>query len=222
VKRPLPSLVIFDCDGVLINSEIPAGRVLTEGLAEVGLAITIAECHARYRGRSFADCLIDIESSLGKPVPDGWLEGLRVKMRAAIDDGLTAMPHARDVVGRVAESGTAVCVASSSNLIYLERVLGATKLLPFFGAHVFSASMVARGKPAPDLFLHAAAIMGHAPQDCLVVEDSLPGVRAAVAAGMRVLGYVGDSYCDAAQLAGEGAEVIRDLREVIAQLGLAA
>jgi HAD superfamily hydrolase (TIGR01509 family) len=222
VKRALPSLVIFDCDGVLIDSEIPAGRVLTAGLAEIGLAFTVEQCHARYRGRSWPDCLADIEAALGQPVPRGWLDALRLRIRAAIDDGLTAMPHARDVVAGLSQSGTAICVASSSNLLYLERVLGATALLPFFGAHVFSASMVARGKPAPDLFRHAAAQMGHAPQDCIVVEDSVPGVRAAVAAGMRVLGYIGDSYCDAELLAREGADIIRDLRNVTAQLGVVA
>jgi HAD superfamily hydrolase (TIGR01509 family) len=222
VKRALPSLVIFDCDGVLIDSEIPAGRVLTEGLRDIGLPITLAECHTRYRGRSWPDCLVEIEATLGQPVPAGWMDALRLKIRAAIDDGLSTMPHARDVVAQLCAGGAAVCVASSSNPAYLERVLGATELLPFFGTHVFSASMVARGKPAPDLFLHAAACMGYAPQDCIVVEDSRPGVCAGIAAGMRVLGYIGDSYCDAELLAREGAEIIRDLREVTAQLGLAA
>ena len=212
------SLVIFDCDGVLIDSETLAGKVMNDGLIQLGLTSTVAECHARYRGRAFADCLIDIESALGRAVPEGWVDGLRAAMLDGRSAGIPAMPHARDTLHALSQRGVALCVASSSNMPYLERMLGATGLLPFFGANVFSASMVARGKPAPDLFLHAASQMGHPPEAALVVEDSVPGVRAAVAAGMRVLGYAGDPHADAPALAREGARLIRDLRDVAREL----
>ena len=218
----LASLVIFDCDGVLIDSEAHAGPVLADFLAEVGMPVSVAECHTRYRGRTFADCLVEIEAALGKPVPDGWFDRLRDATHRAIDENVAAMPRAREMLAQLPADGTPVCVASSSGLAYLERVLAATDLLPFFGKNVFSAQMVTRGKPAPDLFLHAAAQMGHAPAHCLVIEDSLPGIRAARAAGMRVLGYVSDSYCDAELLIREGAEIIHDLDDVPARLRVAA
>jgi HAD superfamily hydrolase (TIGR01509 family) len=212
------SLVIFDCDGVLIDSEILAGNVLNDGLIRLGLSSTVAECHAKYRGRAFADCLREIEASLGRSVPDGWVDGLRAAMLDGRAGGIPAMPHAREALTRLAQHGVSLCVASSSNRPYLERMLGTTELLPIFGGNLFSASMVARGKPAPDLFLHAAQTMGHAPDACLVVEDSVPGVKAAVAARMRVLGYAGDAHTDAAALVREGARLIHDLREVIREV----
>lgn len=209
------SLVIFDCDGVLIDSEIPAARVLTKGLATLGLATDIAACHARYRGRAWRDCLSDIEAELGRPIPDQWVDELRAAMRAAIDDGLSAMPHAAATLDSLRRAQLALCVASSSNVPYLERVLAATGLIDSFDGNIFSASMVARGKPAPDLFLHAAERMGHAPEACVVVEDSLPGVRAAVAAGMPVIAYVADAYSNGEGFRSEGATVIHDLRDVL-------
>ena len=124
------------------------------------------------------------------------------------------MPHAAPTVDLLRGNGFALCVASSSNLPYLERVLTATDLIGFFGGNIFSASMVTRGKPAPDLFLHAAERMGHAPERCVVVEDSLPGVCAARAAGMAVLAYVADDYSDGERFEREGATVIHDLRDV--------
>jgi HAD superfamily hydrolase (TIGR01509 family) len=209
------SLVIFDCDGVLIDSETLAGTVMNDGLLRLGLDSTIADCHAKYRGRAFVDCLRDIEAELGCNVPDGWVDTLRAAMLDGREAGIPAMPHAHDALKQLSDAGLALCVASSSNLPYLQRTLGATNLLPFFGENVFSASMVARGKPAPDLFLHAAWRMGHARETTVVIEDSVPGVRAAVAAGMRVLGYAGDPHADANALTREGAKLIRDLRDIV-------
>jgi len=111
-------------------------------------------------------------------------------------------------------------VGSSSGPDYLERVLARTGLAAHFGADVFSAYMVENGKPAPDLFLFAAAQMGHAPQGCVVIEDTVPGVEAGMAAGMRVIGYAGDPHTDADALAQAGARVVRDMAEVPALLGL--
>ena len=209
-----PSLVIFDCDGVLIDSEIPAGRVMSAALLRIGLPWDVEETHARFRGRAFVDCLAEIEDALGAPVPDGWTDSLRAAMLDAAHKGFPAMPYAQEAVAALAEEGRALCVASSSNPPYLAQVLGATGLLPYFDPHVFSAKMVARGKPAPDLFLHAAERMGHTPSECVVVEDSVPGIRAARAAGMRVIGYASDEYSNVAMLEREGAEVVHDLRLV--------
>ncbi len=214
MKTASPSLVIFDCDGVLIDSEISAGRVLSAALQRIGLPWGEDVCHAKFRGRAFADCLVDIEGELGSPVPNGWTDSLRTAMYDAAGEGLKAMPYARDAVAALAEGGKALCVASSSNPPYLARVLASTNLLPFFDPNVFSAKMVACGKPAPDLFLFAAERMGHAPSECVVVEDSVPGIRAARAAGMRVIGYANDDYSSVMTLEKEGAEVIHDLRDI--------
>jgi HAD superfamily hydrolase (TIGR01509 family) len=216
----LPSLVIFDCDGVLIDSEIPAGRVLSKGLTELGLATSVAQCHARFRGRIFMECLGEIEAELGRKIPETWLENLRREMNFEREAGIPAMPHAHSVLSRLAAAELTLCVASSSGLPYLQRMLGAADLLAYFGDRVFSAHMVTRGKPAPDVFLHAAATLNAPPESCLVIEDSVPGVRAAVAAGMRVFGYVSDDYCDAAELESHGAEILRDLREIPQRIGL--
>lgn len=208
------SCVIFDCDGVLIDTEVLSAPVLTKALCELGLVTDIAGCHARYRGRSWRDCLGDIEAQLGRPVPEQWVESLRRNMRAAIDAGLQPMPHAVATIEGLRRTKLAVCVASSGTVPYLERVLGATGLLALFGGNVFSASMVENGKPAPDLFLHAASRMGHVPERCVVIEDSMPGVRAAQAAGMPVLAYVADQHSDPERFRSEGATVIHDLRDV--------
>ncbi len=212
MKQRSPSLVIFDCDGVLIDSEIPAGRVMSAALLCIGLPWDVAQTHAKFRGRAFVDCLVEIEEALGAPVPDGWIDSLRAAMIDAAGKGFPAMPYAQDAVASLAAEGRALCVASSSNPPYLAQVLGATGLLSYFDPHVFSAKMVARGKPAPDLFLYAAERMGHAASECVAVEDSVPGIRAARAAGMRVIGYTSDEYSNVAMLEREGAEIVRDLR----------
>ena len=216
-----PSLVIFDCDGVLIDSEKPASRVLAAALSDIGLALDAHQCRARYTGMSFRDCLADVEAMLGRPVPEDWLSVLRVRVFQTIEKEVTPIPHALDSVRSVHGAGLALCVASSSNPDYLERFLGKTGFAPFFGANVFSSKMVARGKPAPDLFLHAAACMKAEPRDCTVIEDSLPGVRGAVAAGMRVLGYAPEGEANSSPLAAAGAEIIRDMRELPQRLGIA-
>ena len=214
------SLVIFDCDGVLIDSERPASRVFSDALSDLGLRIGAHECRARYTGMSFRDCLADVEASLGRPVPDGWLAELRRRTFQTIEGEVIAIPHALESVRRVHAAGLALCVASSSNPDYLARFLGKTGFAPFFGENVFSSKMVARGKPAPDLFLHAAARMNSAPRHCVVIEDSVPGVRGAVAAGMRVLGYVAEADGDGSALAASGAEIIRDMRDLPPLLGI--
>ena len=216
-----PSLVIFDCDGVLIDSERPASRVLSEALSDIGLCVDAHQCRIRYTGMSFRDCLADIEAMRGAPVPEHWLAALRVRVFETLETEAVAIPHALESVRRVHAAGIALCVASSSNPDYLERFLGKTGFASYFGGNVFSSKMVARGKPAPDLFLHAAARMNSPPHRCVVIEDSVPGVRGAVAAGMHVLGYVAEADGDGSALAASGADIIRDMREVPRRLGIA-
>jgi HAD superfamily hydrolase (TIGR01509 family) len=137
-------------------------------------------------------------------------------------DGLQAIPHIETVLGVLKDARIPWCVASSGPVQKMHLTLGATGLLPHFESVLYSATMVERGKPFPDLFLHAASEMGFAPEECVVVEDAVPGVKAARAAGMRVFGYHGDPHSDRDGLAAAGATLFDDMRELPGLLGIAA
>ena len=187
-----PDLVIFDCDGVLIDSEVIACRTDAACLAEVGIAITAEEIMERYVGVSMASMLADIQARHGKVLPDDFAATLRRRIAAAFEVGLRPMDGVEAVLVALTSR---VCVASSSVPERLLHSLSLVRLLHYFDPHVFSATQVSRGKPAPDLFLFAAERMGATAEECLVIEDSSAGVRAAVAAGMRVVGFVGGGHC---------------------------
>jgi HAD superfamily hydrolase (TIGR01509 family) len=193
---PRPGLVIFDCDGVLVDSEPIAMRVLLEILAEEGLPLAPAAAYDRFLGRSLGDIRGILTTDFGIALDDAALERMRRRLYAAFRAELQPTPGIADTLAALP---TAVCVASSSQPERIRLSLEVTGLLPFFAGRIFSATMVARGKPAPDLFLHAARSMGFAPGDCLVVEDSPAGIRAARAGGMRVAGYLGGSHAQGAE-----------------------
>lgn len=210
-----PELVIFDCDGVLIDSEVIACRVEAELLTELGLPMTAEDVNRRFVGRSGAAVSEILEAELGRPLPADFSQTMWSRTRAAFESELRAIPGIAETLDRLA---LPCCVASSSDPERLEVALGLTGLYARFAPHVFSTTMVARGKPAPDLFLYAAAQRGARPAHCIVVEDSAPGVQAGAAAGMRVLGFVGGSHCrpgHADRLARAGASaVFDDIREL--------
>jgi len=188
----LTGLVIFDCDGVLIDSEVITCRVQAAGLAALGIPVTAEEVMRRFTGMRDREMYAMLEREHGLSLPADYdanakaqiAEAYRQELRpiAGIEAALEAIPLPR-------------CVASSSNPLKLRFGLELTGLYERFSPHLFSAAQVGRGKPAPDLFLFAAAEMGAAPQDCLVIEDSVAGVQAARAAGMRVYGFSGGSHC---------------------------
>lgn len=185
-------LVIFDCDGVLVDSELLAARVLADEVTALGLPLTAEECLHRFTGISMTAVLAAIEADLGRPLPPEF----EAQVRAADERAFTRDLHAIDgVAAAVAALTCRRCVASSGAPAKMRFTLGLTGLLALFEPHLFSASMVAHGKPAPDLFLYAADQMGAPANACLVIEDSVAGVTAAVAAGMRVLGFVGGAHC---------------------------
>lgn len=186
-----PDLVIFDCDGVLVDSEPLANAVLARALSAEGLATTLAESVERYTGLSMRSMVERAEAALGRPLPHDFIDRVQAETFAAFRRALRPVPGVREALERI---DLPVCVASSGTPDKIALSLRVTGLDCFFGDHVFSATMVPRGKPFPDLFLHAAAGMGTAPGRCVVVEDSLPGVQAAVAAGMKVLGYAGGDH----------------------------
>lgn len=181
-------LVIFDCDGVLVDSEPIAVRIDVEMLAEVGVTMTEQEVIERFVGRSPEVILAEAEARLGGRVPEGWWERGEARIREAY---ATELKPVRGIVEALDAIDLPVCVASSSGHENLRYKLELTGLYERFAGHIFSASEVANGKPAPDLFLHAAERMGTDPVDCVVVEDSRYGVQAARAAGMDVLGFAG-------------------------------
>ncbi|SDN79258.1 haloacid dehalogenase superfamily, subfamily IA, variant 3 with third motif having DD or ED [Methylobacterium phyllostachyos] len=184
-------LVIFDCDGVLIDSEPLSLACLTTGLNRIGVAIDLATVRARFTGTSMPSIMAHIARDYGVTAPDGFVETVKAETLALFDTELQAM---RGVAEAVAALGLPACVASSSDPVRLRHSLTLTGLLPLFGAHVFSSAQVKRGKPFPDLFLFAAERMGVPPGACLVVEDSVPGVTAARSAGMRVAGFTGGGH----------------------------
>lgn len=189
----MAELVIFDCDGVLVDSEPLAAAALAEELGHCGIVTTAQECLDHYTGLSLDSVVAGIEERWRRRLPADFRERLKVRDYDAF------RRHLRPIAGVEALlSGltTPKCVASSGSLEKLQVTLTATGLMPEFAPHVFSAEQVARGKPAPDLFLFAAARMGVAPDRCLVVEDSIAGITAARAAEMAVVGYAGGGHAD--------------------------
>jgi HAD superfamily hydrolase (TIGR01509 family) len=183
-----PGLIIFDCDGVLIDSETIACRADSACLAELGIVLSADEILDRYLGISAAAMCADIERRLGRVLPADFAATLQRRVAAAFERELAPMPGVAAVLAALHERR---CVASSSAPERLRHSLALTGLLHCFEPHLYSAAQVARGKPAPDLFLFAAAAMQVAPGACVVVEDSVAGVQAAVAAGMRAIGFTG-------------------------------
>jgi HAD superfamily hydrolase (TIGR01509 family) len=191
--RPVsPELIIFDCDGVLIDSEMIACRADAACLAEIGIVLSAEEIMDRYLGISAAAMCADIEQRHGCVLPSDFAETLRLRAAAAFETGLAPMPGVEAVLAALPHRR---CVASSSAPERLRHSLSLTGLLRWFEPHVFSATQVEHGKPAPDLFLFAAASMRAAPEACVVIEDSVPGAQAAVAAGVRAIGFTGGGHC---------------------------
>jgi HAD superfamily hydrolase (TIGR01509 family) len=188
------TLLIFDCDGVLVDSEIIALTMLALGLTDLGLPQSFEECRRLFMGKSVKDVLIGIETMLGHPLPPEWgytmnaalLDRLKNELQpvAGVAKAIAALPYPR-------------CVASSSQPERIRLSLAVTGLAPLFGDRVFSATQVEHGKPAPDLFLYAAKACGAPPAQTIVIEDSPAGIVAARRAGMKAIGFTGASHADA-------------------------
>jgi len=210
-----PQLVIFDCDGVLVDSEVIACRVDAACLAEIGISITTQEVMERYVGISATSMFADIETRYGRKLPSDFPDRVRARLAPAFDAELAPIPGIQTALARLSARR---CVASSSAPERVRHTLGLVGLLPYFEPYIFSAVQVPRGKPAPDLFLFASAQMEVPPVECLVIEDSEAGVKAAIAAGMRALGFTGGGHCGpahASRLREAGAsEVFDDMRNL--------
>ncbi|MFF4650175.1 HAD family hydrolase [Streptomyces sp. NPDC001380] len=207
-------LVIFDCDGVLVDSERIALRVQVSLGAELGWPLTEDDVVSRFIGRSSASIREQVAARLGQETAALWWERFEELHREAVDTALSpvdGLPEALDAIT------LPTCVASSGSHAKMRHTLGRTGLYERFAGRIHSATEVARGKPAPDLFLHAARRMGVTPSACAVVEDSEPGVQAARAAGMRAFGYAG-GLIPAERLQGPGTVVFHDMRALPALL----
>lgn len=202
-------LVIFDCDGVLVDSEPISNRILCEMINELGLPYTLARTVATFKGRSMASCYAIISEELRRPLPDDFDHRFRELTFAAFTQELHPIAGIHETLAHI---DIPTCVASSGPHEKIRHNLGLTNLLERFDGRIFSAVDVPRGKPAPDLFLHAAATLGASPAKCAVIEDSSLGVQAGVAAGMTVFGYAADS--DIKQLKADGALPFRSMSEL--------
>jgi HAD superfamily hydrolase (TIGR01509 family) len=213
------NLIIFDCDGVLIDSEGLAHRALVEVLADYGIKMSFKEALKRYVGRPASFEKTDIESRYQIKLSSDFFEKRDTLLIRLYESELKPIPGVRDFIEALI---CKKCVASSNGPKTLRRSLGVTGLWEYFAPNVFNSHQVKNGKPAPDLFLFAAKQMRVSPSSCLVIEDSVAGVRAARAANMRVFGFVGGSHCGAGHadvLRSEGAEQVfakmSDIAEVL-------
>ena len=184
-------LVIFDCDGVLIDSEIISAKMLVDELARLGVAIDLDYVARHFLGRSYPTVMQQIREEFGLNLPEAFEEQYRNRLLAAFERDLTIMPGIAEVIGALA---VPYCIATSSSPRRARRSLEIVAFPGLEETPLFTASMVEHGKPAPDLFLYAAEKMGVKPADCLVIEDSLNGIRAAHAAGMEVLRFTGGTH----------------------------
>jgi HAD superfamily hydrolase (TIGR01509 family) len=193
-------LVIFDCDGVVVDSERLVFEVFGSFIRSLGVHLSDEETREQFLGRTLAECMGIVERLRGAPAPEGALE----RYTAQRDRVLAGRVQAVEGIREVLEALTIpYCIASSGGYDKMRITLGATKLMPFFEGRLFSASEVQRGKPAPDIFLFAAERMGASPARTAVIEDSVNGVLAGQAAGMTVFGYV--DLTDPAKLMAAGA-----------------
>lgn len=209
-------LVIFDCDGVLVDSEVLSLEDLGARLTEQGWAIDAAEVAERFMGRSGAVVEAGFLAATGRPLPPGFIDRFHAALIDRFHDGLKPI---EGVGAALARLDVPCCLASTSAPHRIRLSLRLTGLEAFFADRIFDASMVARGKPAPDLFLLAARRMGVDPSRCLVIEDSPSGIVAAKAAGMTAWGFVGGShyrdYVDPVQLTAAGADrIVRTMAEL--------
>jgi HAD superfamily hydrolase (TIGR01509 family) len=203
--------VIFDCDGVLIDSEPIANRVLAEQLHAVGLRMSLDEVMTTFVGRTQAGCLSLAAELLGHELPASFAASWDATLFAAFARELKAIEGVPECLQQLQ---LPYCVASNSSPERMRNSLKAAGLLSLFEGRMFSATSVERPKPAPDLFLHAARSMNAPPSRCAVIEDTATGVRAGVAAGMTVFGYVGGMYAEPEKLRGEGAITFDDMSQL--------
>jgi HAD superfamily hydrolase (TIGR01509 family) len=194
--------VIFDCDGVLVDSERLAHQVKVECLEQLGLRLSVDEAMRLFMGKDFKAALGILKGLLGRPVPEAWIYDYAFALANAFIGELKAIPGVRSVLNSLVDRKVKICVASQSTLPRIRCALHAVELDGFFQNYICTAAMVEKPKPAPDIFLAAARMMNVLPEACLVIEDSPSGVLGAREAGMVVLGYAATQSASALEEAG--------------------
>jgi HAD superfamily hydrolase (TIGR01509 family) len=211
--------IIFDCDGVLVDSERLMNREFSAMLNDLGLPYTAEQTTRTFMGRSMKSCMEIVQAELGRPVPDDFLTVLDERAYAAFAQQLTPVDGIESVLDALDAQGIPYAVASSGSHEKMQTTLGLTGLLPRLRGRITSATEVAHGKPAPDVFLLAAERLGVAPDRCVVIEDSLLGIQAALAAEMRVIGFA--AMVPAAEMVTAGATAVAGtMAEVQSLLGV--
>ncbi len=213
-----PELVIFDCDGVIVDSETRSNQFIRDELAAHGLDLPLARIMSLFIGGTIAS-LADRAREMGARLPEGWVEEAYPRLCAHLAHDTPMIPGIVSVLDGLDRARMPYCIGSNGRHVKMRATLGQHPELALrFIDKVFAAQDVANPKPAPDLYLHAARMMGHAPSDCVVIEDSPTGARAARAAGIRCLGYAPED--DGARLRAEGAHPFHDMRELPRLLAL--
>jgi HAD superfamily hydrolase (TIGR01509 family) len=214
-----PELVIFDCDGVLVDSEPVSNRVMAEAIGEAGLAMSAQEVADAFEGMRLDDIAAEVEERIGKRLPEGWVVDFEDRRAVEFQKGVEAISGVEAVLGAIHAAGIRTCVASQASRQKMELTLGLSGLIEHFEeSSLFSSRMVERGKPYPDLFLLAAGSMGSRPAGCVVIEDGVLGARAGRLAGIDVLGYAPDGKGE--RLAREGAKTFESMAELPSLIGL--
>lgn len=212
-----PELIIFDCDGVLVDSEIIFNKVLVEDLREHGMHLDLKESMALFVGGSM-EGVVNAAKARGIGLPADWIESLYAKVLARLEQGVDAVAGVHELLEQLNTLGLPFCVASNGPIHKMEVTLGSTGLLPHFENAMFSAYEIDFWKPEPELFLHAATQFSIVPKNCIVIEDSGTGTLAAQRAGMPCLGYAPEGHDE--RLSNNGAKCFSSMDEVVDLIGL--
>ena len=215
----LPKLVIFDCDGVLVDTERPTNSVIVSNLSRYGLHLTLEECLNLFVGGTIANIAEKVRA-MGYPLPENWVEEMYEEMFARLRQGVDTVPGVLDVLDRLDDVGVPHCLGSNGPMAKMEITLTSSGLWQRLEGRIFSAHVIGleHAKPAPGLFLHACDAMGVAPEHTIVVEDSHSGATAAKAAGMRCFGYCAETPRE--QLIEAGATPFDRMAELSGLLGM--
>jgi beta-phosphoglucomutase-like phosphatase (HAD superfamily) len=205
-------LIIFDCDGVLVDTEGLTNRHLGQLFSSLGFKIDEDACRARFQGKTMLEVCADVSAVTGEEIDH---TSVRRSINGALRTGVRAIDEVECLVETLIERSYPVCVASNGTVDKMQTTLSQTRLMPLLNDVLFSADDVARGKPAPDLFEYAAHKMGCDIRNSIVIEDSLPGVRAGTTAGARVLGYCGDPFTNKDELSNAGAETFEGMKTAL-------
>ena len=213
----MKKLIIFDCDGVLVDSEKLANQAFVDCLADCGFSMSLNEAIRRFKGQKFAACLAVVEEISGSKLPEEFETKFRDRMASSFETSLKPIPGIEEAIKAL--DGYAICVASNGPIEKIQKSLSITGLGKYFGNNLYSAYTIQKWKPEPDLFLYASSELNIKHDNCLVIEDSTPGIIAAQRANMKVLGFSGQDNDE--ELCSTGAEVfgnMSDLPDIVSRM----